>query len=74
MLTFRMVKDFLPNGLVSLAVLSGMSCFRFESPRERKKHLVAVVTSTPRPAAGSGRSCHRTALVLGAGGYSERPG
>jgi NTE family protein len=29
---------------------------------------VAVVTSTPRPAAGSGRSSHRTALVLGAGG------
>jgi hypothetical protein len=31
-----MVKDFLSNGLVSLTVLSGMSCFRFEPPRERK--------------------------------------
>ena len=29
---------------------------------------MAVVTSTPRPAAGGGRPCHRTALVLGAGG------
>jgi NTE family protein len=29
---------------------------------------VAVVTYTPRPAAGSGRSRHRTALVFGAGG------
>ena len=45
-----------------------MSCFRVETPRERKNHLVAVVTSTPRPAAGGGRPCHRTALVLGAGG------
>jgi len=35
----RMVKDFLPNGLVSLTVLSGMSCFRFE-PRTNGKIIL----------------------------------